>query len=302
MTPSPPPWQPQAQFPTNSLKLITPIIYISSHSELLSAPQTFLQDLNIQSSLPETPSLAPSLDIISYWPWILALLWQGVCSLNQQIFIKYLQKVTLTNMWPWASYITSLSLNFLIRKKKVTITTFKSYIENYMRQSSFQTLYISLLQTVILYPSPPSPLPIMKAFSQIGLKPLVTHCVCFSFIALKALCGPYFLIVFPVINATVSSAYNVVNVWMNIGYFCNWRDWGQEEKGTTEDELAGWHHWLDGRLSKLRELVMDREAWHAAVHGVAKSWTRLSDWTELNKVSVIPTTRAGIMFSISLHP
>lgn len=131
MTPSPPPWQPQAQFPTNSLKLITPIIYISSHSELLSAPQTFLQDLNIQSSLPETPSLAPSLDIISYWPWILALLWQGVCSLNQQIFIKYLQMVTLTNMRPWASYITSLSLNFLIRKKKVTITTFKSYIENY---------------------------------------------------------------------------------------------------------------------------------------------------------------------------
>ena len=60
------------------------------------------------------------------------------------------------------------------------------------------------------------------------------------------------------------------------------KDWRQGEKGTTQNEMVGWHHWLmDMCLSKFWELVMNREAWSTAVHGVAKSLTWARDWTEL---------------------
>ena len=63
------------------------------------------------------------------------------------------------------------------------------------------------------------------------------------------------------------------------------KDWRQEEKGTTADKMVGWHHWLNAQeVEQALKMVRDREAWRAAVHGVAKSQTQLSNWTMNNKI------------------
>ena len=58
------------------------------------------------------------------------------------------------------------------------------------------------------------------------------------------------------------------------------KDWRQEEKGTTEDEMVGWHRWLNGH--EFEQTLGDgegQEIWYAAVHGVAKIQTCFSNWT-----------------------
>ena len=66
------------------------------------------------------------------------------------------------------------------------------------------------------------------------------------------------------------------------------RDWGQEKKGTTEDEMVGWHHGLDERESEWTLGVGDGQGGLACCDsmGVAKSQTRLSDWTDHTKIIV----------------
>ena len=60
------------------------------------------------------------------------------------------------------------------------------------------------------------------------------------------------------------------------------KDWRLEEKGTTKGEIVGWHHWLDGHeFEQAPRVSNEQEVWHAAVHGVTKSWTWMNNWTEL---------------------
>ena len=74
------------------------------------------------------------------------------------------------------------------------------------------------------------------------------------------------------------------------------------EWGDRGDELVGWHHQLNGhKFEQTLEIAKDREAWHAAVHGVTKSWTWLSDWITTYIFSTSKSRFQKIMAHLNLH-
>ena len=84
------------------------------------------------------------------------------------------------------------------------------------------------------------------------------------------------------------------------------KDWGQEEKRVTEEEMVGWHQWFNGH--EFEQTLVDSKiegSWHVVVHGVAKSWIRLSDWktTAINyKHSFCPCDLKRKLQSTPSHP
>ena len=83
------------------------------------------------------------------------------------------------------------------------------------------------------------------------------------------------------------------------------KDWGQKEERASEDEMAGQQHWCnEHELGQIWEMVRDREAWCAAVHGVTKSWVLLGSWTTMTTNPVQPhpnlMTSSKTLFPITL--
>ena len=80
------------------------------------------------------------------------------------------------------------------------------------------------------------------------------------------------------------------------------KDWRQEEKGMTEDKMVGWHHWLNGHEFEQAPGVGDGQGSLAAVHGVIKSYTQLSDWTELNSKAGLDSITDSMDMNLSKLP
>ena len=85
-------------------------------------------------------------------------------------------------------------------------------------------------------------------------------------------------------SSTLATSCEELTHWKRL--WC-WEGLGVEEKGMTEDEMAGWHYWLDGRESEWTPGVGDGQGGLACCNSwVAKSRTRLSDWTELKETEL----------------
>ena len=95
-----------------------------------------------------------------------------------------------------------------------------------------------------------------------------------------------------------------VKNWLTGEDPCAGKDWRQEEKGMTEDEMVGWHHRrMEMSLSKLQELAMDRESWHAESVGsqrVGHHWATQLNWLELHHMTPSPLDASGAGGSLHL--